>query len=184
MPKARLETPLPVSIQSKLNTDLRTWAAEEIACRDRYHHRLFIESSRALSVLDACLLETAARTLADPTVPAFSDILNKRISWLYLCCSLRAQSSIFNGGCYMLATCLTQAHLLRGMAQVGGAELRSYARQTSGLQVSHYYCMLQRFSKATRASNGMLSRATVYANVNANRPSSYSDYENFSIQWG
>lgn len=30
----------------------------------------------------------------------------------------------------------------------------------------------------------MLSRATVYADVNASRPATYSDYENFSIQWG
>lgn len=30
----------------------------------------------------------------------------------------------------------------------------------------------------------MLSRATVYADVNVNRPPAYSDYENFSIQWG
>ena len=43
---------------------------------------------------------------------------------------------------------------------------------------------LQRFSKAVRSQDGMMSRALVYADVNTNRPSSYSDYENLSIQWG
>ena len=30
----------------------------------------------------------------------------------------------------------------------------------------------------------MLSRATVYADINSTRPTSYSDYENFTIHWG
>jgi len=44
--------------------------------------------------------------------------------------------------------------------------------------------MAQRFSKAIRDKDGMMSTARVYADVNVNRPKEYWDYENLSIEWG
>ena len=44
--------------------------------------------------------------------------------------------------------------------------------------------MAQRFSKAIRDSDGMMSTARVYAEVNVNRPKEYWDYENLAIDWG
>jgi hypothetical protein len=45
--------------------------------------------------------------------------------------------------------------------------------------------MAQRFTKAVRtASDTMMSRARVYADVNVNRPKDYWDYENLTITWG
>lgn len=44
--------------------------------------------------------------------------------------------------------------------------------------------MAQRFSKAIRDTDGMMSTARVYADVNVNRPKEYWDYENLSIDWG
>lgn len=42
----------------------------------------------------------------------------------------------------------------------------------------------QRFSKALRTKDGMMSRARVYADVNTTRPKEYWDYENMTLQWG
>lgn len=44
--------------------------------------------------------------------------------------------------------------------------------------------MAQRFSKAIRDKDGMMSTARVYTDVNVNRPKEYWDYENLSIEWG
>jgi len=44
--------------------------------------------------------------------------------------------------------------------------------------------MAQRFSKAIRDKDGMMSTARVYADVNVNRSKDYWDYENLSIEWG
>ena len=44
--------------------------------------------------------------------------------------------------------------------------------------------MAQRFSKAVRDQDMMLSRARVYTDVNVNRPKEYWDYEALQIQWG
>ena len=44
--------------------------------------------------------------------------------------------------------------------------------------------MAQRFSKAIRHKDGMMSTARVYADINTNRPKDYWDYENLSIEWG
>lgn len=44
--------------------------------------------------------------------------------------------------------------------------------------------MAQRFQKAIRDKDGMMSTARVYAEVNVNRSKDYWDYENLSIEWG
>ena len=44
--------------------------------------------------------------------------------------------------------------------------------------------MAQRFSKALRKEDGVMSRARVYADVNVSKPKDYWDYETLSIQWG
>ncbi|DBB06238.1 TPA: Homeobox protein HD-6 [Trebouxia sp. C0006] len=44
--------------------------------------------------------------------------------------------------------------------------------------------MAQRFSKAIRDKDGMMSTARVYPDVNVNRSKDYWDYENLSIEWG
>lgn len=44
--------------------------------------------------------------------------------------------------------------------------------------------MAQRFAKAIRDQDGMMSTARVYADVNVNRAKDYWDYENLSIDWG
>ncbi|KAL3146334.1 Homeobox protein HD-6 [Trebouxia sp. C0010 RCD-2024] len=44
--------------------------------------------------------------------------------------------------------------------------------------------MAQRFSKAIRDTDGMMSTARVYADVNVNKSKEYWDYENLSIDWG
>lgn len=44
--------------------------------------------------------------------------------------------------------------------------------------------MAQRFSKAIRDKDAMMSRARVYADVNLHNAKDYWDYETLSIQWG
>mmetsp|Transcript_39959 Transcript_39959/g.118968 ORF Transcript_39959/g.118968 Transcript_39959/m.118968 type:complete len:351 (-) Transcript_39959:1525-2577(-) len=44
--------------------------------------------------------------------------------------------------------------------------------------------MAARYSKAYRSKEGVASRAQVYTDVCEARPSSYSDYEALSVQWG
>ena len=44
--------------------------------------------------------------------------------------------------------------------------------------------MAQRFSKAVREADAMMSRARVYSDVNVHNSKDYWDYETLSIQWG
>ena len=44
--------------------------------------------------------------------------------------------------------------------------------------------MAQRFSKAVREADAMMSKARVYADVNVHNSKDYWDYETLSIQWG
>ena len=44
--------------------------------------------------------------------------------------------------------------------------------------------MAQRFGKAVREADAMMSKARVYADVNVHNAKDYWDYETLSIQWG
>eukprot|EP00193_Tetraselmis_chui_P005081 CAMPEP_0177762872 /NCGR_PEP_ID=MMETSP0491_2-20121128/6572_1 /TAXON_ID=63592 /ORGANISM="Tetraselmis chuii, Strain PLY429" /LENGTH=362 /DNA_ID=CAMNT_0019278947 /DNA_START=309 /DNA_END=1397 /DNA_ORIENTATION=- len=44
--------------------------------------------------------------------------------------------------------------------------------------------MAQRFAKASRSKDAMISRSRVYADVNVNQPRDYWDYEALNVQWG
>lgn len=44
--------------------------------------------------------------------------------------------------------------------------------------------MASRFSKAYRSKEGAASKSAVYTDVCEAQPSSYSDYEALSVQWG
>ena len=44
--------------------------------------------------------------------------------------------------------------------------------------------MAQRFAKAARSKDAMISRAKVYADINVNKPRDYWDYESLNVQWG
>ena len=44
--------------------------------------------------------------------------------------------------------------------------------------------MARRFPKAVRDEEALVSEARVYNDINVNRPTEYSDYENAEPQWG
>ena len=62
--------------------------------------------------------------------------------------------------------------------------LCSLLRRAVPVQLPRAPSMAQRFSKAVRDQDMMLSRARVYTDVNVNRPKEYWDYEALQIQWG
>uniref|UniRef100_A0A061S5M4 non-specific serine/threonine protein kinase n=1 Tax=Tetraselmis sp. GSL018 TaxID=582737 RepID=A0A061S5M4_9CHLO len=44
--------------------------------------------------------------------------------------------------------------------------------------------MAQRFAKASRSKDAVISRARVYADINVTKPKDYWDYEALNVQWG